>query len=128
MEVLGRGLRSLSDLILGLPGELSRRHLASINQLLDAGTHEMHLFQAMMLKGSELETEESRTKYSFDTRFRVLPKNYGIYADTPVFDFDEIVVATDTLSFSDYLSGAEVRPDIQHFLEQLLVRCLCAFR
>jgi len=57
----------------------------------------------MMLKGSELETAASRTKYRFDSRFRVLPKNYGVYAGEPVFDVDEIVVATDTLSFDDYL-------------------------
>jgi radical SAM superfamily enzyme YgiQ (UPF0313 family) len=105
IHVRGRGLRSLSDLILGLPGETLRSHLDGINDLLDAGTNEMHLFQAMMLKGSELETEESRRKYEFDSRFRVLPKNYGVYAGEKVFDVDEIVVATDTLSFEDYLEA-----------------------
>jgi radical SAM superfamily enzyme YgiQ (UPF0313 family) len=105
IHVRGRGLRSLSDLILGLPGETLESHLAGIAQLLDAGTNEMHLFQAMMLKGSELETAESRTKYRFDSRFRVLPKNYGIYAGEQVLDCDEIVVGTDTLSFEDYLEA-----------------------
>jgi radical SAM superfamily enzyme YgiQ (UPF0313 family) len=105
IHVRGRGLRSLSDLILGLPGETLRSHIEGINQLLDAGTNEMHLFQAMMLKGSELETAESRRKYRFDTRFRVLPKNYGLYAGEKVFDVDEIVVGTDTLSFDDYLEA-----------------------
>jgi radical SAM superfamily enzyme YgiQ (UPF0313 family) len=105
IHVRGRGLRSLSDLILGLPGETLQSHLAGINQLVDAGTDEMHLFQAMMLKGSELETAESRTNHGFESRFRVLPKNYGIYADEKVFDCDEIVVASDTLSFEDYLEA-----------------------
>jgi radical SAM superfamily enzyme YgiQ (UPF0313 family) len=105
IHVRGRGLRSLSDLILALPGETLESHLAGIAQLIDAGTNEMHLFQAMMLKGSELETAESRTRYRFDSRFRVLPKNYGIYAGEQVLDCDEIVVATDTLSFEDYLEA-----------------------
>ncbi len=105
IHVRGRGLRSMSDLILGLPGETLGSHLAGINELLDAGTHEMHLFQAMMLKGSELETVESRTKYRFDTRFRLLPKSYGVYGGENVFDLDEIVVATDTLTFDDYLEA-----------------------
>jgi hypothetical protein len=105
IHVRGRGLRSLSDLILGLPGETLESHLASIGELVDAGTDEMHLFQAMLLKGSELETAESRAKYHFDGRFRVLPKNYGVYAGEKVFDCDEIVVATDTLSFDDYLEA-----------------------
>jgi radical SAM superfamily enzyme YgiQ (UPF0313 family) len=103
VHIRGRGLRALSDLILGLPGETLSSHLRGIDRLIDSGTSEMHLFQAMMLKGSELETEASRRQYRFDTRFRVLPKNYGVYAGEKVFDVDEIVVATDTLSFDDYL-------------------------
>lgn len=105
IHVRGRGLRSLSDLILGLPGETLASHLASIGELVDAGTDEMHLFQAMLLKGSELETDESRAKYHFDGRFRVLPKNYGIYAGEKVFDCDEIIVGTDTLTFDEYLEA-----------------------
>jgi hypothetical protein len=105
IHVRGRGLRSLSDLILGLPGETLESHLAGIDQLLDAGTNELHLFQAMALKGAELETQECRDKYRFDTRFRVLPKAYGMYEGEMVFDVDEIVVSTDTLSFEDYIEA-----------------------
>jgi len=108
IQVRGRGLRSLSDLILGLPGETLRSHLDGINQLIESGTDEMHLFQAMALKGSELETLNSRERYGFTTRFRVLPKNFGVYAGEKVFDVDEIVVATDTLSFADYLQARTV--------------------
>ncbi|MBW2233674.1 MAG: hypothetical protein JRH17_25120 [Deltaproteobacteria bacterium] len=59
----------------------------------------------MMLKGSELETSECRSQYEFDTRFRVLPKAYGLYEGEMVFDVDEIVIATDTLSFDDYIEA-----------------------
>jgi hypothetical protein len=105
IHVRGRGLRSLSDLILGLPGETLRSHLTSIAELIDSGTNELHLFQAMMLKGSELESEETRQKYGFDTRFRVLPKAYGVYGGERVFDVDEVVVATGTLPFDDYVQA-----------------------
>jgi radical SAM superfamily enzyme YgiQ (UPF0313 family) len=105
IHVRGRGLRSLSDLILGLPGETLETHLEGIRALIDSGTNEMHMFQAMMLKGSEMETEEARNTYRFDTRFRVLPKNYGFYADEKVFDVDEIVVATESLPFEHYLEA-----------------------
>jgi len=103
IHVRGRGLRSLSDLILGLPGETLESHLEGIQTLIDSGTHELHLFQAMLLKGSELEMQASRDAAQMDNRFRVLPKNFGIYGGEMVFDMDEIVVATDTLSFDDYL-------------------------
>lgn len=105
IHVRGRGLRSLSDLILGLPGETLASHIAAVHELIDAGTNEMHNFQSMMLKGSEMETLASRHKYHFETRFRVLPKNFGIYAGGEVFDTDEIVVATETLTFADYVQA-----------------------
>jgi radical SAM superfamily enzyme YgiQ (UPF0313 family) len=107
IHVRGRGLRSLSDLILGLPGETLQSHIESIHTLLDAGTNEMHNFQAMMLKGSEMETLESRRKFAFETRFRVLPKNFGEYGGERAFDMDEIVVATDTLPFDDYVKARQ---------------------
>jgi radical SAM superfamily enzyme YgiQ (UPF0313 family) len=103
IHVRGRGLRSLSDLILGLPGERLESHLKGVAELIDSGTHELHLFQAMLLKGSELEMQRSRDEAQMETRFRVLPKNFGIYGGEMVFDVDEIVVATDTMSFDDYV-------------------------
>ncbi len=103
VHIRGRGLRSVSDLILGLPGETLTSHLAALHKLIDAGTHSAHCFQSMMLKGAELETAESRAKWGFRTAFRVLPKNFGIYAGEKVFDIEEIVVATGTLPFEDYL-------------------------
>jgi radical SAM superfamily enzyme YgiQ (UPF0313 family) len=103
VHIRGRGLRSNSDLILGLPGETLKTHVDAIHKLVDAGTSEMHNFQSMMLKGSEMEKLESRRLFRFDSRFRVLPKNFGVYGDEKVFDMDEIVVATETMPFDDYL-------------------------
>jgi radical SAM superfamily enzyme YgiQ (UPF0313 family) len=107
MHVLmrGRGLRSNSDLILCLPGETLETHLNGCRKLLDAGTHQVTNFQLMMLKGSELETLESRRECAFESRFRVLPKNFGIYDGDKVFDIEEIVVSTDTISFDDYVQA-----------------------
>jgi radical SAM superfamily enzyme YgiQ (UPF0313 family) len=104
VHMRGRGLRSVSDLILGLPGESLQTHLKGLHSLLDSNIHQMHNFQAMMLKGAELESLESRELFKFDTRFRVLPKNYGVYDDEKVFDVEEIIVATDTLPFDDYIT------------------------
>ena len=103
VHIRGRGLRSNSDLIVGLPGETLASHVNAIHSLIDAGTNQMHNLQLVLLKGSELETIESRKRFQFDTRFRVLPKNFGVYGDEKVLDIEEIVVATDTLSFDDYV-------------------------
>jgi radical SAM superfamily enzyme YgiQ (UPF0313 family) len=105
VHMRGRGLRSTSDMILGLPGESLESHMRGLRSLLDSNIHQMHNFQAMMLKGSEMETTESRDLFRFQTRFRVLPKNFGIYGGEKVFDVEEIVVATDTLPFEDYITA-----------------------
>jgi hypothetical protein len=105
MHVRGRGLRSNTDLILCLPGETLQSHVTSIQKLLNSGVSQVTNFQLMMLKGSELETLESRRQFAFETRYRVLPKNFGIYGSEKVFDVEEIAVATDTMSFDDYLQA-----------------------
>lgn len=103
VHVRGRGMRSTSDLILGLPGESLKSHLSALHKLIDAGTNQAHCFQSMMLKGADMETLETRDQFKFDTRYRVLPKNYGEYGSEKVFDVEEIIVATHTLPFEDYL-------------------------
>ncbi len=60
--------------------------------------------------------------FSFDTRFRVLPKNYGVYDGEKVFDVDEIVVATDTLPLRGLPARPQVAPGQQRLLERRLVR------
>lgn len=106
IHVRGRGLRSSSDMILGLPGETFESHLRSIAGLINSGTHRLHNFQAIMLKGSELETLASREKYGFETRFRLGPKNFGRYADgEKVIGMEEVIVSTNTLSFDEYLEA-----------------------
>jgi radical SAM superfamily enzyme YgiQ (UPF0313 family) len=104
VHIRGRGLRSNSDLILGLPGETVDSHLRALKTLLDNNIHQMHNFQAMMLKGSEMETLETRQMFGFETRFRVLPRNFGIVDGRKIFDVEEIIVATDSLPFEDYVT------------------------
>jgi radical SAM superfamily enzyme YgiQ (UPF0313 family) len=103
IHVRGRGLRSNSDLIVGLPGETLQSHVEGLSALIDSGTNQMHNLQLLLLKGSELETDESRSKFSFTSRWRLGPKNFGVYGGHKVFDVEEIVVSTNTLSFEDYL-------------------------
>ena len=108
VHVRGRGLRMNSDLILGLPGETLDSHRESMRKLINAGTDQMHCFQAMMLMGSDMERLDSREMFRFQTRFRALPKNFGEYEGERVFDVEEIVVATDTLPFEDYVQAREL--------------------
>ena len=39
----------------------------------------------------------------YDIRHRIVPIQFGFYDDEPIFETEEVVVATPTLSFNDYL-------------------------
>ncbi len=103
VHLRGRGLKSSSDLILGLPSETLEVHLKGLYRMIDAGVSKLNNFQAMMLRGVELERQDSRERYGLVTRHRVVPKSFGVYEGEPVFEDEEIVVANDSLSFDDYL-------------------------
>lgn len=103
VHIKGRGLKSSSDLILGLPGETLEKHLQSLEKIINSGTDKLNNFQAMLLKGSDLDTDECRQKYGFKTMYRLLPKAYGKYFDELVLDTEEIIVGSKDLSFEEYL-------------------------
>lgn len=107
MHMRGRGLRSNSDLILGLPGETLETHLAAVYKLLDSEVDQVTNFQLMLLKGSELETLASREQFKFKSAWRILPKNFGVYGNDKVFDVEEIVISTDTLPFEHYIQARQ---------------------
>lgn len=105
VHIRGRGMKSSSDLILALPGETLESHLAGLTKMIDAGVARVHNFQCLLLKGTELERSESRQKFSFETRFRMAQKSFGVYNGEAVFEPEEIVVSTDTMSFDDYMTA-----------------------
>ena len=71
---------------------------------MDEAARNKNAAQAMLLKGSEMEKQDSRDTFKFVSRFRVLPKNFGEFDEHRIADVEEIVVATDTLPFEDYIT------------------------
>ena len=76
------------DLILGLPGE-SKEPSGGLVTLLDSNIDQMHNFQAMLLKGAEMETLACREMFHFTTGFPRIAKNFGVIEDRKVFDVEE---------------------------------------
>lgn len=104
-QITARGMRSNSDLILGLPGDSLASHVGSLRKLIDLGTSRLNNFQAILLKGSEMETAEARQKYNYTSKYRILPKSYGQYGNDKVLEVEEIIVSSDSMSFDDYLTA-----------------------
>ncbi len=102
-EVLAQGMQAYGELILGLPGETRQSFMDSIRDLLATGVKRVSAHQLMLLHGAPLSDPETRERFGFQTRFRVVARNIGEYAGTRIVETEEIVVETPTLSFDDYL-------------------------
>ncbi|PYV09158.1 MAG: hypothetical protein DMG07_23865, partial [Acidobacteria bacterium] len=99
--------RTKGEMILCLPGDTREKHVAGLCRLVDAGVSFMLVYTLILLDGSELSTEESRSKWSMKTMFRLNHRSFGSYefGDTKVraHEVEEVVVALDSMPFEDYL-------------------------
>jgi radical SAM superfamily enzyme YgiQ (UPF0313 family) len=102
-EVQAQGMQSYGELIIALPGETKATFMKSIEDLLEAGVQRISAHQLMLLHGAPLSNPESRERYGFKTRFRVVARNIGDYTGEPVIETEEMVVETQTFTFDDYL-------------------------
>jgi len=103
-----KGIRTLTETILSLPGETFESHRDGIFKLIDLGFKQFTNYQCMVLKGSCLETQEFRKKFELATNYRILPRNFGIYDGAKVTEVEEVVSSTSTLSFPDYLMARKL--------------------
>ncbi len=98
-----------SEVILALPGDSLNAHLSTVKAVMNAGFNNIFLFQLMLLPGTEMATEESKSQYGMETRYRVLPRCYGHFdvlgKRIIAAEIEEICVANSTLSFDDYLEA-----------------------
>jgi hypothetical protein len=57
----------------------------------------------MMLQGADLGREEAINKYDMKSKYRIVPKDFGTYRGKRVFDIERVCIATNTMSFEEYL-------------------------
>ena len=102
-ELKKRGQFTSSEIILPMPGETKASFLKGSELLLNEGVDRILPYTTMMLKGTEMASPETRDTYKMQTRWRVLPRQFGEYYGQKVFEVEEVCVATNTMSFEDYL-------------------------
>ena len=61
-------------------------------------------YTLMMLQGAELGQEEAIKKYDMKSKWRIVPRDFGQYRGKKVFDVERVCVATNTMSYTDYLN------------------------
>ncbi len=74
--------------------------------MLDAGATLFRSYQFTLLEGTESANKQSRETFELKTKFRVMPRSFGIYTimgeAVGVVDTEEICVASSTMTYEDY--------------------------
>jgi len=91
----------IAELIVPLPAETKKSFFTGVRKMMGASINNFYPYTLMFLKGTAI--CEMREKYSMVSRFRLLPNQFGEYNGKKVFELEEVCVATNTMSFEDYL-------------------------
>ncbi len=102
LKSIGRSTKA--ELIMLLPGETQETFIRGIGDVVDSGVSSLCIYTLMLLHGTEFKDPEYRKKFGYEGKFRIVPLNYGEYENKKVFDYEEVAVKTDTLSFKEYLN------------------------
>jgi len=102
-ELHAQGMQSYGELILCMPGETRDSFMDAVDKLIETGVSRVAAHQLMLLHGAPLANRESRKRFNFRTRHRVVARCLGKYTGETVVETEEMVVETDAFSFQDYL-------------------------
>ncbi len=97
------GSRTYSDLIVPLPNETLDSHLTGLRQLMSFGVDIVMSHNMRLLAGAETNSSDTRQKYKFKTRYRLIHGDSGQYhaPDGTIlrcFEYEESLRSTSTMS------------------------------
>ena len=107
-----------TEIILGLPGETYDSHMDTLRKLFDKKVSYIIAYNALILKGTELDHDRQSGKYNFKTKFRLIDSSFGeydfplniahnvsgVYNNIAIFEWEEGIRATDTMTEDNILS------------------------
>ncbi|WP_171102159.1 radical SAM protein [Ruegeria sp. HKCCD7255] len=102
-DLHAKGMQSYGELILCMPGETKASFMDAVDQLIETGVSRVAAHQLMLLHGAPLSNPDSREKFGFKTRHRVVARCLGRYTGNTVVETEEMVVESESFSFQDYL-------------------------
>ena len=105
-ELSDQGRPQHAEVIMPLPEETLETHINGLADLLDTDVSSVLSHQLQMLHGTPyLDDKEYVKKYAYETKYRLVPLDYGKYDGTYVFDYEKIAIATKSFSFEDYIKA-----------------------
>jgi len=96
-----------TEIILGLPEDTKEKHFECIRFGIDNDVNNVRMYQAMLLAGTSMASQEAREQYGLITKYRIIPGcigNYEILGEQqPVAEIEEIIVGNNTMPVEDYV-------------------------
>ena len=113
------GVPTYTEVIASLPGDTLEKYRACLKNLVSSGIDIIRTHTLLILNGTELCTDEDRKKFGLKTKFRATAKSFGTYKFNNKkilsVEEEELVIGTNTLSYSDYLECRRLQVTIQIF-------------
>lgn len=108
-ELNAQGRPQVAEVIVPLPGETWASHTAGIRELLDSSVSTITVHTLQMLHGTPYKDDAAYVQeHGFLRKHRLVPLDFGIYDGRPLFDTEEVSVATRTFSFNEYVDSREL--------------------
>jgi hypothetical protein len=105
-ELNAQGRPQHAEVIMPLPGETLKSHISGLNELLDTSVSHVLSHTLQMLHGTPYKDDDTcRAMYGYVTKRRIVPLDFSKIDDTYIFDTEEVAVATDTMSFEEYVAA-----------------------
>lgn len=95
-----------AEVIVPLPGETIQTHIDGLNKLLDTGVTQVMSHTLQILHGTPYKDDENYQKsHGYVTKHRIVPLDFSQIDGKYIFDMEEVGVATDSMSFDEYLES-----------------------
>lgn len=102
-ELLNRGIKPATELIVPLPHETLDSFFQGLKETIEAGVENITTFTWMLLPGTELASSEMREKFKIKSRFRIIPRQFGEYEGKKCFEIEEVCCETISMSIQEYV-------------------------
>lgn len=97
-------LNTIAEVILNLPGESYNSHQKTIRKLINANLDDIVIHTCMLLPGSEMCTPEQRNVWKFNTKYRILPRDFTTLRNGKrVCEIEEVIVSSKDMTFEEYI-------------------------
>lgn len=107
-QLAEEGRPQYADLIMLLPGETLESQLKGFDELLDTRIDRMLAYNLSILYGTPYKDDDEFFKqYGYQTKFRLVVRNFSEIENERIFDVEEIAVASKDMSFDDYIQARQ---------------------